>query len=559
MKYLSFISSFLLAAISGVAFADAPAGYYSSCEGKKQRALKSQLYTIIKNHTAIPYGTGSGSTWTAFRYTDVDESTNTWYDIYTSNKVPVSGASGAASGMNIEHTFPKSWWGGTKNDAYKDICHLMPSNSNANSARGNYPYGEVGSETNSNVANRTYKFGTPKAGQGGGSSRVFEPCDEYKGDLARNYFYVVTCYQNLTWQGEGLYTAEQGDYPTLQPWAIEMFLRWHREDPVSEKERKRNDGVYSQQHNRNPFIDHPELVEHIWGNLQDVAWHAGEGPVDPDDPGNNDDPDTPKYPVLNSPVDNDFYSAGNVELGDYAEITIPIIGSNFTSSLVASIESQDSDCFDIMVGSHSFKKLTITSPDINDEDGYYLKIRYTPNSITPGNTCHTTTLTLTGKDLGNPVTVYVQGTCAEELELTAPIALEAENVTDNSYTARWLPSTEDIDGYTLYRNIYNEEGTEIDHTLEYDVEPDENSYLITDRNPSRKETYYLVSTKDTSVSPQSNVIIIDSTTSIDGLLIDSNSEERYYTVDGVALDGKPNQPGVYILRKGNTIVKTVRF
>ncbi len=92
---------------------------------------------------------------------------------------------------------------------------------------------------------------------------VFEPADEYKGDFARTYFYVVTAYQNLSWKYT--YMVADGDYPSLQPWAIEMLLKWHRDDPVSEKELKRNEVVYSIQTNRNPFIDYPELAEYIWG------------------------------------------------------------------------------------------------------------------------------------------------------------------------------------------------------------------------------------------------------------------------------------------------------
>lgn len=558
MKHSYLIAAFVFAASSGIVYADAPAGYYSSCEGKKQRALKSQLHSIIKSHTAIPYGTGNGATWSAFRDTDVDESDNTWYDIYTTNRVSVSGSTGAAAGMNIEHTFPKSWWGGAKNDAYKDICHLMPSNSNANSARGNDPYGEVASESGSVVPNGTYKRGTPKSGQGGGSSRVFEPCDEYKGDLARNYFYMVTCYQNLSWSAQGLFTAEQGDYPTLQPWAIELLLKWHREDPVSDKERKRNDGVYRHQRNRNPFIDHPELVEHIWGNRQDVAWQPGENPEDPTDPP-IDPPKPTDNPVLTSPVDNDFYSAGNAELGQFTEITVPVLGANFSRSITATIATQDAGCFDIIVGSQKFKSLTITPTDINADTGYYLKIRYTPDSFTPSNSCHTTTLTLSSKDLDAPLTVYLQGTCAEKVELSAPVALEAENVEGSNYTARWIRPADEIDGFTLYRDIYTADGSSIDYTIEYDIEPEADSFAITDRNPEIKETYRLVSTKETSVSPMSNVITVAATSSVDMIPDASNAVESWYTVDGLPIEGNPDQPGVYIVRRGNQVVKTVRF
>lgn len=557
MNVRSLILGSALSLMGVTAFATAPEGYYSQCEGKKQRALKSQLYSIIKSHKSIPYGTGNGATWTAFRHTDVDESDNTWYDIYTSNRVRVQGTSGAASGMNIEHTFPKSWWGGAKNAAYTDIGHLMPSNSNANSTRNNHPYGEVSSPRANKVQNATYKYGSPVSGQGGGASIVFEPADEYKGDLARNYFYMVTCYQNLSWSAEGLRTAAQGDYPTLQPWAIEFLLKWHRQDPVSDKERKRNDGLWSQQQNRNPFIDHPELAEHIWGNLQDKAWHQGEDPEDPDNPTPPEDPDDPA--VLTSPADGDFYPAGDVRPGEIATITVPVLGARFKHAVVARIEGLDANCFDIAAGGSLLKALSITQADVNSEEGYYLTVRYAPVSVTPGNSCHTATLTLSGKDLDAPVTIYVQGTCTEEVELAAPVALEAEDVADEGYTARWLKSTDEIDGYTLYRDIYTEDGSAVDRTLEYDVDPDADSFAVTDRDPNLKETYRLVATKGSSVSPESNVIIVEATNCVGDIFTETDGTETYYTTDGVRLPGKPSDCGIYIVKKGSRVQRTVRF
>lgn len=142
MKIYTSLVAGMLCVSAGV-YADAPAGYYSQCEGKSKGALKSQLYTIVKNHTPISYGSGSTGTWWAFESTDVHED-GYWWDIYTDARV--SAANRAPSSMNIEHTFPKSWWGGAKNNAYKDIVHLMPVNAAANNLRSNLPYGEVGTE-----------------------------------------------------------------------------------------------------------------------------------------------------------------------------------------------------------------------------------------------------------------------------------------------------------------------------------------------------------------------------------------------------------------------------
>ncbi len=383
-----------------LAAADAPEGYYDACTGKNKSALKSQLYSIVKNHTAISYSDG---TWKAFQYTDVDPTGSYWMDIYTHEQVSISGH----SGMNVEHTFPKSWWGGINNDAWKDIVHLMPVDQWANNDRSNYPFAEVkpGTEKapNHRCPSPNYKVGKPMDGQAGNTNWVFEPADEYKGDMARTYFYMVTCYQDLTWDATGSLTAAQGIYPTLQPWAIEMLLRWHRNDPVSEKERKRNDGVYSQQRNRNPFIDHPEMVEHIWGNMQDIPWNAGETPIDP--------PIETETPEITAPLDGDitiFEAAGPLEETIHV---IPVLGQGFTHSVSAKISGPDASMFSFMLGSTPLQSVTLAAADINDPEGTTLTVRYIPTEST-GELNHQATLTLSGRDLEKDVTMSFEGICA---------------------------------------------------------------------------------------------------------------------------------------------------
>lgn len=396
MNTYKYIASFCLAcACATVAQADAPSGYYDDCEGKCQSALKSQLHTIIRPHKKISYD----GLWQAYLSTDVDDSGRYWVDVYTDNQVSVS----THNGMNREHSFPKSWWGGNKNEAYSDIVHLMPVNEWANNQRSNYPYGEVDPELmkeyHKSVTNPTYKFGGPVAGQGGGSSYVFEPADEYKGDLARTYFYMVTCYQDFTWSDEGLRTAAQGIYPTLQPWAMELLLRWHREDPVSEKERKRNEGVYTEQYNRNPFIDYPEMVEHIWGNKKDVAWSFSK-PVEPVDPAE-----------LTSPINDDVYTFTATEPGAEHTRIIPVLGTGITGNVIAKISGPDADKFAIIVGTAPLQTIALNAGDVTSQQGASLTVRYLPGEATDI-APHAATLTLTNKGLEAPVEVRLEGTCA---------------------------------------------------------------------------------------------------------------------------------------------------
>lgn len=161
---------------------------------------------------------------------------------------------------------PKSWF----HDAYPmytDLFHLYPTDSYINNMRSNYPFGEVGTVTKQSEGGFS-KLG--KSAVSGYSGTVFEPADEYKGDFARTYFYMVTRYESEVagWSSDML----SGDaYPAFTDWALEVLLKWHRQDSVSEKEIDRNNAVYGIQHNRNPYIDYPVLAEFVWGELIDVA------------------------------------------------------------------------------------------------------------------------------------------------------------------------------------------------------------------------------------------------------------------------------------------------
>ena len=245
-----------------------PEGYYDRIDGKQDAVLKSTLSAIIRPHTVIPYGSGKGKTWEVFYYSDRDEN-GYCMDMYCDDWEKFGTPGSVVSGCNIEHSFAKSWWGGSKNDAYKDCYHLNPSNSTANSSRSNYPLGVPTSDIKSSATTGSLKVG--KATYEGETFWVFEPKDEYKGDFARAYFYMATCYgEELTWRLDnkdvGSKFAMQNDtYLEFRDWEIAVLLQWHRQDPVSEKELKRMDAVSDFQHNRNPYIEYPCLVEYIWG------------------------------------------------------------------------------------------------------------------------------------------------------------------------------------------------------------------------------------------------------------------------------------------------------
>ena len=162
--------------------------------------------------------------------------------------------------VNREHIVPQSVFG-EKSPMVADAHHVLPTDGYVNGRRSNYPFAEVGRATyTSNNGSKLGPSSTP-----GYSGTVFEPVDEYKGDIARINFYFVTCYRSTMASGWGSYAMFDYSSPLrLSSWAIDMLLKWAEEDPVSEKEIERNEGIYLHQENRNPFVDFPSLAEAIF-------------------------------------------------------------------------------------------------------------------------------------------------------------------------------------------------------------------------------------------------------------------------------------------------------
>jgi endonuclease I len=254
--------------VVAISAAQAPAGYYDSANGLTGTALQQALHNIIDNHTYVSYTPGL---WNAFKKTDVKPNGSVW-DIYsdipsgtpsysfTFTTDQCGNYSAEGDCYNREHSFPKSWFGGEVYPMYSDLFHIYPTDGYVNNRRDNYPYGEVSSATY--TSSNGSKLGPSSVA--GYTGTVFEPIDEYKGDLARTYFYMATRYygEDSSWPGSDMVTGSQP-----KAWALTMLLDWSRNDPVSQKEVNRNDSIYTIQHNRNPFIDYPLYAEMIWGTL----------------------------------------------------------------------------------------------------------------------------------------------------------------------------------------------------------------------------------------------------------------------------------------------------
>jgi endonuclease I len=166
-----------------------------------------------------------------------------------------------------EHTFPSSWF----NDQLpmrSDMHLLFPADNYINNAKSNFPIGYV--QTPSITSFNGTKIGTSNStlNNGFSSSNVFEPIDSFKGDFARVYLYVVTRYQTqaAAWNFSTSGNVLAGNtYPALDPWILQLCIKWHKLDPPSAFEQKRNDSVFAIQRNRNPYVDYPHWAEKVFG------------------------------------------------------------------------------------------------------------------------------------------------------------------------------------------------------------------------------------------------------------------------------------------------------
>lgn len=260
MKRTLLTLSLLISALALTA--QVPNGYYNAADGKTGDELKVALHNIIKGHHVVSYE----GLLNAFAYTDCKPNGKIW-DIYSNYEYSLSGNCGEyeheGDCWNREHTWPQSWFNESTTPR-SDLFHVYPTDGYVNGQRSNYPYGEVGNYIY--ISGNGSKLGTCVTS--GYTGRVFEPIDEYKGDIARSYFYMSVRYysEDSNWGTSGMTNKSE-----ILPWAMTMLLRWSDADPVSDKEIARNNAVYGYQNNRNPFIDHPEYARMIW----DPNWQGG--------------------------------------------------------------------------------------------------------------------------------------------------------------------------------------------------------------------------------------------------------------------------------------------
>lgn len=266
-------------------WAQIPADYYDSATGLTGYALKTELKNIISaNYNAQSYNDLRDLYETSDNdeYYDNGNDVNTILDIYSENpngqdpynfdRFASSDRCGNYSGegdcYNREHIFPQGFF--NQNEPMRsDAHHVVPTDGFVNGGRSNLPFGEV----NANASGvTTYQNGSRKGPSAtpGYNGDVFEPIDEFKGDVARMLLYFATRYEDNfndnSWDSPNA-TNDPRDGSRNQfyeQWYIDVLIDWHLQDPVSQREIDRNNDVYVFQNNANPYIDNPQYVTMIW-------------------------------------------------------------------------------------------------------------------------------------------------------------------------------------------------------------------------------------------------------------------------------------------------------
>ena len=272
MKIKTLLIVGLLFSVANI-FAQIPTGYYDGTAGLSGSALKTKLSSIISSgHQTKSYDALDDE----YPNSDKDsyyEKDGTVLDIYSENPTETDpyvyqfGVKKCGNYKiegdcyNKEHIFPQGYFN-KASPMVSDIHHIVPTDGKVNGMRSNFPFGNVGSSVSYTSKNGS-KLGTSNSVNYSG--KVFEPINEFKGDVARMIFYFATRYEAKLKDFDANDILTNTSFPGIQSWELEVLKQWHTQDPVSQREIDRNNAAYTYQGNRNPFIDHPEYVALIWG------------------------------------------------------------------------------------------------------------------------------------------------------------------------------------------------------------------------------------------------------------------------------------------------------
>ena len=388
--------------------------YYAKIDGKATDSndnLRKELCTIISNgYTTIGYSSLPNSVYAASSNPSdfYNGSSKTMEDIYSSypynSSQDGSSATTCGTGWNKEHTVPQSWFG-KASPMVSDAHHVFPTDIRMNSCRSNYPYGE------NNASKYCSSYGYGHLGTStfsGYTGQVFDPGSKedcggncYRGDLARVYFYMATRYRttNFTNGTGGTSFTYTNGVADLTDYMKNLMLKWHREDPVSEKELIRNNAIYAHQKNRNPFVDYPCLAEYIWGDKKGEAVSLSSLISGYVGVGTDCCSSEPTLTVSSSSI-----TIGPIATSSSTTQTFTVTGANLTGSISITKNS----------GSSSY--ITVSPTSITSGYNGTNPITITYNAPASAGT-HTATLTISSTG-ATPVTVNITASCAASCTAT---------------------------------------------------------------------------------------------------------------------------------------------
>ena len=268
---------------------DIPQDYYAEAIGLAGDDLKEALHQIIANHIPYPYTSSSTDTWDILQDSDQDpENNNNILLVYTNRSQDKGYRDGSgnysqyengngtqSNSWNREHIWPKSHGFPNQDDiAYRDVHNLKPCDRSVNASRGVKDF-DNGGNNHEEALSCLIDFDS------------WEPADFVKGDVARILFYMVVRYDPGYNNYNETFDLELVDYTTPDNFdpilgKLSTLLEWHVLDPVDDFEVNRNEVIYSYQQNRNPFVDHPELVDYIWGENNNQNWSGNLNTYNPE-------------------------------------------------------------------------------------------------------------------------------------------------------------------------------------------------------------------------------------------------------------------------------------
>lgn len=245
---------------------------------------------------------GEQSMWSYFRTIDASPKSGNVVDIYSLDECAPSGAENlSVDGMTVRSVLPAFWWTAAGQYGVSPLCRDLTVNRPVMTTTSDIisVFRFVGPVQTENERYDRWRTGYYTAA-GGIEVPVHEPPAETRGDIARAIFYAVTVYPPRDIEAEALHVLDGNDYPGLAPIACSTLLQWHREDPVNDAERRRDSAVAAIQGCGNPFVEYPELAEHIWGDLSTTPFCSGsDNPeIEP-----NPIPLRPDYSVTDARID----------------------------------------------------------------------------------------------------------------------------------------------------------------------------------------------------------------------------------------------------------------